>query len=1719
MKFLAVFFAPCLIFVGLVFSSASVAEAQTPPPQTLTTINGMNAYVHLPDNYNQTGTQKYPLIIFFPGLGEVGTDASKLLFYGPSKFVADGHAMQFMVNGTLERPIVISLQPIVAWPAPSLIDNALNTIISQYRVDETRISLTGLSMGGWMVNNYIRENSQYASRIAGAMVMQTPVFERYEDRTWFAQQGSRWWGIEGADDFRSMDFLIQNVFNAAKAGSAKFTKILSGQTGSTHCCWNTFYDPNWTDGQESIYVWMLKQRNGGQVSVPITSPGTLTANAGPDQVSTNPQLVVLSGSGNNTNGGTITSYQWSKISGPSQYYMLYPTSATNWLNSLVSGTYVFRLTVTDNQGNTAFDDVQLTMNVPVANKAPTANAGQSQTITLPTSTVTLSGSATDADGTIASYQWTKVSGPTLFTITSPAAAATQITGLAQGTYVFRLTATDDKGATGTADVTVIVSAQLTPSTGPVVNAGPDQISDNPLLVVLSGSATDTETITSYQWTKVSGPAQFNILSPNAASTWMNSVVPGTYVFRLTATNSKGATGFDDVQLMVKAPLGQNQPPTSRVGADQSITLPTSSVTLSGADSFDSDGSITNYAWVLISGRFTPTIVTPASASTVVTGLTASGTYVFRLTVTDNGGATASIDTTVIVKPDPNQIVGQAIKITGDMIINERVLGDETKLFDESHLLILDANRDPLQTLKPKDCGSWWEQNLEKICWNPADTNANKAYLYPGALTINLGQMYTITEVYIFNKIGPSQRTNDILEFWSGTPFNFTKKITGTKLDGSSSGQWKRLPVTQIDTQYIRMLFTEDPGHLAEVVIMGSPIGQAAAKKQVTPIAAKHTFDRFLGTNIIYGMGNGIKRQYDHQWGTVRWFGSFPYTFDKNTNLPNPINDGFVEGVFSRATASGAEIFFTQMGTAKSMVDPTHPSIINDTWNPFTDRKPIDYSLCAGTRTIAGIPNCEGIAEKPESYAKRAWMWKKYAAIDGGLSKGGRITSVETGNENDGGWYNAGYFQPYELAAMMSADYDGHCNTLTYNGEGNLGIKNGNPKMKVYMPGLANHDYRYLRAMQHWFEYYRPCSPKFPADVVNVHAYPTTIGFQYLQAEGAAVAPEQFGLREKMKKIVDFRNEFAPHAEVANTEFGVDSYPEKHINPENQYCGKVPYANSWLAPRPFGPYDEQELQGQWLARDVLEMFGAGMDLVNQYWLADTLAPGQACDVFNASGLFSIAGNEPDNVYVPIYKPRPSWFYFQTLRNRLMGMKLASEKNVPNGLGSGTFRVQKYQSVNDASKKAYVIWSPTMNAVVNNSFALTLDKAAKATVVEMLPGTEVGSIKSSSATFVNIVTLPVSERPTIVVADESGTTPIETPVPVVNAQVQQTDKGSSPVIVLTATATVTGGSIEEYRWVQISGPNTGHIQDPVRAITEVTKLTAGTYTFEITVTSNTGQTAKDRISITVTSSQTPTPPATTPPNNPPPTTPVTPPNNIPPTTPSTSPSSFGPSTPTVPITSTERVKVNVNSTLAVRSSPGGTLVARAKDGVTGTVIERGPKVAGVQWVKVQFAANMVGWVVDSYLVPLAPAATPTQPATPPSNNTSSEQVKINVRSTLAVRSSPNGPLIAKAKGGVTGTVIERGQKVAGVQWVKVRLSDGTVGWVVDTYLIPLPAATTVNVRVTAQSLNVRATPNGILVGKVPLNTTGVIISNAADAWVKVQFSNGVQGYVSKAYIRNY
>src|SRR5215203_4614753 len=411
-------------------------------------------------------------------------------------------------------------------------------------------------------------------------------------------------------------------------------------------------------------------------------------NAGTDQTIVLPtSSVTLTGTASDPDG-SIASYSWSKISGPAGGTITSAASASTTVTGLVQGSYTFRLTVTDNGGATASDDVIVTVNTSTStNQSPTVNAGADQTITLPANSVQLTGSAGDPDGSIASYSWSKLSGPAEGTISNASIANPIVNGLTQGTYTFRLTATDNGGASASDDVVITVRTSSTSSSSFKIEA------EN--YTAMSGVQTEITKDTSgglnVGWIEQGDWMDYSI-NPSSSGTYTINLridnpntgaqlqikksdgtvlstvnLPNTWgwqEWQTTATTVTLAAGVQTIRIQSSAAPGwninwlefvqtgvTNQTPSANAGADQTITLPVSTVTLSGSGA-DVDGSIVSYVWSKVSGG-TATITSSSSASTTVTGL-AQGSYTFRLTVSDNGGATASDDVVVIVNALSNQ---------------------------------------------------------------------------------------------------------------------------------------------------------------------------------------------------------------------------------------------------------------------------------------------------------------------------------------------------------------------------------------------------------------------------------------------------------------------------------------------------------------------------------------------------------------------------------------------------------------------------------------------------------------------------------------------------------------------------------------------------------------------------------------------------------------------------------------------------------------------------------------------------------------------------------------------------------------------------------------------------------------------------------------------------------------------------------------------------------
>jgi len=189
---------------------------------------------------------------------------------------------------------------------------------------------------------------------------------------------------------------------------------------------------------------------------------------------------------------------------------------------------------------------------------------------------------------------------------------------------------------------------------PTALAGPDQVIILPTdSILLDGTASSDPdgTISEWLWTKISGPASFNIVNSSAKRTVVKNLVVGTYQFELKVTDDKGASARDTMRVIVDAVVTSNHPPVANAGSDQTIILPVNSITVDGSGSTDPDNNITNYLWTKISGPSSITITNANAVQTQIINLV-QGTYQFELKVTDAGGLFAkdTVQITVINPP-------------------------------------------------------------------------------------------------------------------------------------------------------------------------------------------------------------------------------------------------------------------------------------------------------------------------------------------------------------------------------------------------------------------------------------------------------------------------------------------------------------------------------------------------------------------------------------------------------------------------------------------------------------------------------------------------------------------------------------------------------------------------------------------------------------------------------------------------------------------------------------------------------------------------------------------------------------------------------------------------------------------------------------------------------------------------------------------------------------
>ncbi len=356
---------------------------------------------------------------------------------------------------------------------------------------------------------------------------------------------------------------------------------------------------------------------GFTVAVPPLPNAPPVVSAGDDAGTTLPAATVQLAGRASDDGrptGSTLALLWTQVSGPAPGVFADPQAAATSFTAPVAGTYVLSLRASD--GELAASDTATVVVAPPPNAAPTVDAGPDRTITLPTSSVVLTGTAADDGlpaGSTLAFTWTKVDGPGTVTFTAPTSATTTATFSAAGAYTIRLAATDSLAVSGDTVVVTVNPEATIENRAPVVTAAgtPTAMTLPTNQAALTGTVSDDgrpSGVLSARWSRASGPLGVVFTNDAALETTATFSQAGTFVLRLTADDGD-ASASAEVTIVVSPAAPPPPPPTNAApvvtatASANAITWPTGSVTLDASATDDGlpSGSTLGYTWSKVSG--------------------------------------------------------------------------------------------------------------------------------------------------------------------------------------------------------------------------------------------------------------------------------------------------------------------------------------------------------------------------------------------------------------------------------------------------------------------------------------------------------------------------------------------------------------------------------------------------------------------------------------------------------------------------------------------------------------------------------------------------------------------------------------------------------------------------------------------------------------------------------------------------------------------------------------------------------------------------------------------------------------------------------------------------------------------------------------------------------------------------------------------------------------
>lgn len=346
-------------------------------------------------------TASRPLIIEMPGQGEQNTaDTNKMDPYGFIHQLKNGWDGSVVLGNGIHYPtIIVVVSSNTVTPYPPCVVDILGYLKTTYKAKAGCTYWTGYSQGAFSGGSVITFEQTAGAETGMKLLNALAALEGTPDplpspystwnrdtvayKVWAAKYHGKYFYLEGSgsDNFRD-GWHYSRAMNDSVPNSAYFSYENAG--GGAHCCWDVMWNVNnvlWSSvaplgtfnsgsqagtntigtykSPSSVIQWMLRQ---GDTSLVGTGIGILSCNAGnPQTISLPTSSVTLTGSAIPPIGEIVTSYHWTKSSGPGSPNIGSPTSASTSVTSLSQGTYTFTLGVKDSGGDSTTSSVNITV--------------------------------------------------------------------------------------------------------------------------------------------------------------------------------------------------------------------------------------------------------------------------------------------------------------------------------------------------------------------------------------------------------------------------------------------------------------------------------------------------------------------------------------------------------------------------------------------------------------------------------------------------------------------------------------------------------------------------------------------------------------------------------------------------------------------------------------------------------------------------------------------------------------------------------------------------------------------------------------------------------------------------------------------------------------------------------------------------------------------------------------------------------------------------------------------------------------------------------------------------------------------------------------------------------------------------------------------------------------------------------------------------------------